>query len=154
MLWCSCRREAKVLRGSPLKRSTKPMKRSRMRGVKIDPADRLFSLWIRWRAGWRCERCMAQFEVGSQGLHCSHFWGRAREATRFDPENAVAHCHGCHSFLTANPELHREWKLKQIGQEAYDRLMVRAQLHQNKDRTMAKLYWQERLKQDFPQALN
>lgn len=125
-----------------------------MRGVRIDPADKLFSLWIRWRAGWKCQRCGAQFEIGSQGLHCSHFWGRARESTRFDPENAVAHCHGCHSYLTANPELHREWKLKQIGQEAYDRLMVRAQLHQGKDRMMAKLYWQERLKQDFPEALN
>lgn len=130
------------------------MKRTRMRGIRIDLADKYFSLWIRWRANWACERCGAQFEVGSQGLHCSHFWGRAREATRFDPENAVAHCHGCHSFLTANPELHREWKLKQIGQAAYDRLMVRAQLHQSKDRKLAEIYWKERLRQEFPEALN
>lgn len=121
--------------------------------MKIDPADRLFSLFIRYRAKWRCERCGAQYEIGSQGLHCSHFWGRARESTRFDEENASAHCHGCHSFLTANPELHRDWKLKQLGQEAYDRLMLRADARQKKDRKMAKLYWRERLKQEFPEAL-
>lgn len=138
-----------------MQRSLKPMKRGkRMRGVRIDPADKLFSLWVRWRAGWKCERCGAQFDVGSQGLHCSHFWGRAREATRFDPENCVAHCHGCHAHLTANPELHREWKLKQLGEEKYARLTVRAQLTAKKDRVMAKLYWQEKLKKDFPQALN
>lgn len=124
-----------------------------MRGVRIDPADKFFSLWIRWRAGWKCERCDAQYEPGSQSLHNSHFWGRARESTRFDPENCVAHCHGCHSFLTANPELHREWKLRQIGQTAYDRLTIRAQLTTKKDRKMAALYWQEKLKQDYPQAL-
>lgn len=147
------------MKRSQLARSTKPMKRSlmkrgrRMRGVRIDPADKFFSLWIRWRAGWKCERCGAQFEVGGQGLHCSHFWGRAREATRFDPENCVAHCHGCHAFLTANPELHREWKLKQIGEEKYNLLMVRAQLSAKKDRVMAALYWRHKLKQDYPQAL-
>lgn len=137
-----------------MRRSLKPMRRGkRIRGVRIDPADKLFSLWIRWRAGWKCERCGAQFEIGSQGLHCSHFWGRAREATRFDPENCVAHCHGCHAFLTANPELHREWKLKQLGEEKYSLLLVRAQLTAKKDRIMAKLYWQEKLRKDFPQAL-
>lgn len=125
-----------------------------MRGIRIDPADRYFSLYVRYRDNWTCQRCGAQYEPGSRSIHASHFWGRAREATRFDPENVVAHCHGCHSFFTANPELHRAWKLKQIGQPAYDRLMVRAQLHQSKDRKMAELYWKEKLKQDYPEALN
>lgn len=139
------------MKRTPIKRSLKPMKRSRMRGVRIDQADKFFSLFIRYRANWTCERCFTRYEVGSQGLHCSHFWGRAREGTRFDPENASAHCHGCHAFFTANPELHRQWKLKQIGQVAYDRLSIRAQTTHKKDRALAaivckKLYEEEKVR--------
>lgn len=147
-------KRSRIERRTPMSRGSTPMKRGkRMRGIRIDFADKYFSLWIRWRAGWKCQRCLKQFEVNSQGLHCSHFWGRAREATRFDPDNCVAHCHGCHSFLTANPELHREWKLKQIGQREYDKLMIRAHLTQKKDRTIAAIYWKQRLAEDYPQAL-
>ena len=129
----------------------KPMKRSRLvskkgkgfRGVRIDQADKFFSLFIRYRANWTSERCGTKYEVNSQGLHCSHFWGRAREATRFDPENASAHCHGCHAFFTANPALHCEWKLKQIGHAAYDRLMIRADSRQKKDRMLAAIVYKE-----------
>lgn len=120
----------------------------RMKGVRIDQADRLFSLFIRYRANWRCERCFKQHEVGSQGLHCSHFWGRARESTRFDPTNCVAHCHGCHSHLTANPEEHRAWKLKQIGQREYDLLMIRASTTVKKDRALQAIIAKKRYEQE------
>lgn len=120
-----------------------------MRGVRIDLADKYFSLFIRYRDNWTCQRCCKKYEVGSQGLHCSHFWGRARESTRFDPLNANAHCHGCHSFFTANPELHRQWKLSRIGQSEYDKLMIRAETRQKKDRKLMaivyeKLYLEEK----------
>lgn len=126
------------------------MKRGkRMRGVRIDLADKYFSLFIRYRDNWTCQRCFKKYEVGSQGLHCSHFWGRARESTRFDPLNANAHCHGCHSFFTANPELHRQWKLSRIGQSEYGKLMIRAETRQKKDRKLMavvyeKLYLEEK----------
>ena len=132
-----------LVRKSPLKRGTK-----RLKGVRIDQADRYFSLFVRYRANWTCERCFTRYEVGSQGLHCSHFWGRARESTRFDPENASAHCHGCHAFFTANPELHRAWKLKQIGQRAYDLLMIRAETRQKKDRALAAIVCKQLAEQE------
>lgn len=141
------------MKHSQLRRSSKPMKRTAMRGIRIDQADKYFSLFIRYRANWKCERCFKQYSPGDSGLHCSHFWGRARESTRFDPENASAHCHGCHSFFTANPELHREWKLKQIGQQGYDLLTIRAQTTHKKDRVLAaivckKLYEEEKSRFD------
>jgi len=117
--------------------------RKAMKGIRIDLADKYFSLFIRYRANWKCERCGTQYEVGSRGLHASHFWGRAREATRFDPENVVAHCHGCHAYLTASPEEHRYWKLKQIGQQRYDALMVRANLRQKKDRVLTAMIYKK-----------
>ncbi len=140
---------------SALKPSQKGLQRKRkgFKGIRIDLADKYFSLYVRYRDNWTCQRCLKPFDAGSQGLHNSHFWGRARESTRFDPLNCVAHCHGCHSFFTANPALHYEWKLKRIGQRDFDLLAIRAETRQKKDRTLAALYWKERLQQEFPQAL-
>lgn len=114
-----------------------------MKGIKIDLADKYFSLYIRYRDNWTCQRCGGKYEPGSTSIHASHFWGRARESTRFDPVNVCAHCHGCHSFLTANPELHRQWKLEQVGQKEYDLLMVRAQITQKKDRKLMKIIYEK-----------
>jgi len=122
--------------------------RKPMRSVKIDSADKYFSLYIRYRDNWTCQRCGTKYEPVTNALHNSHFWGRARESTRFDPLNASAHCHGCHSFFTANPELHRQWKLNRIGQAEYDRLMIRAETRQKKDRELMTILWkQEYLKE-------
>lgn len=127
------------------KSTWKKLKRgsARRSGIRIDPADRWFSLFIRYRANWTCERCGTEYEVGSQGLHASHFWSRGRESTRFDPVNVSAHCFGCHAELGGNPELHRQWKLKQIGQAEYDRLMVRAETRQKKDRKLMAIIWKQ-----------
>lgn len=127
------------------KSTWKGLKRSgkRRSGIRIDPADKYFSLFIRYRANWKCERCGTQYEPGSQGLHASHFWSRGKESTRFDPINVSAHCFSCHTILGGNPELHREWKLKQIGQQQYNLLTVRAQLHQKKDRKLMAIIWKQ-----------
>lgn len=155
-------------RSAPMRRSKFPMltyaevvtsrqpakKRKPMTGVKRDRADHFFSLYVRYRDNWRCQRCLAQYEPVTNALHCSHFWGRARESTRFDPVNCVAHCHGCHAFFTANPELHRQWKLSQIGQAEYDRLMIRAETRQKKDRALMAIVYKslyEKEKQRFEQ---
>ena len=124
----------------------------RRSGIRIDPADRFFSLYIRWRAGWRCERCGTQYPIGAQGLHCSHFYSRGRESTRFDEENASAHCFGCHAELGGNPEIHREWKLQRMGEEAYMKLRIRAEMRCKKDRVGQAMYWKLRLKQEYPDA--
>ena len=121
--------------------SRKPQARKRRGGIKIDSADKYFSLYIRYRDNWTCRRCFKEYEPVTNALHCSHFWGRARESTRFDPLNANAHCHGCHSYFTANPELHRQWKLNQIGQVEYDKLMIRAETRQKKDRALMAIIW-------------
>ena len=119
------------------KAALQPAKRKNRRsGIKIDLADKYFSLFVRYRANWRCEFCLTPYPVGAQGLHCSHFWGRARENTRFDPENASAHCFGCHQRLTANPESHREWKLQKIGEAKFAMLRIRAESRCKKDRKL------------------
>jgi hypothetical protein len=87
-----------------------------------------------------------QYEVGDKGLHNSHFYGRANENTRFEPDNCDALCHGCHRYFTANPEFYRTWKLKQLGQKRYDTLMLQAHTYKKKDRKMELIIWTEALK--------
>ena len=114
--------------------------------AKIDPADRYFSLWIRNRANWCCERCGKQYDPPTNALHCSHFMGRGKESTRFDPENASAHCYGCHQYLTSHPAEHMAWKVKQLGQEKVDALVLRSNLTVKKDRKAEAMYWKQEVK--------
>lgn len=70
-----------------------------MNGIKITPADKWFSLCIRERAGWVCERC----GVMSDSLQCAHVFGRGNKSVRLEPLNAFALCFTCHQYFTANP---------------------------------------------------
>ena len=101
--------------------------------TKIRPADKQFSLYIRNRDKWICQRCRKQYEVGSQGLHNSHFWSRGRENTRFDPENCDAMCFFCHLYLGSNPAEYNDWKLKQLGEKKFNALKLRAHILKKRD---------------------
>lgn len=95
--------------------------------IKITAADKWFSLCIRLRANWCCERCGTSYGGPSQALHCSHLHGRGKYATRFDPRNARSICYGCHQYLGAQPEMHRQWFREHLGPYDYDALTERAQ---------------------------
>jgi len=89
--------------------------------------DKVFSDAVRTRDKWRCQRCKKYYPEGKrQGLHCSHFYGRAKYSTRFDFDNAEALCYGCHQYLGSHPQEHREHKIKKIGQSKFDRLTLRS----------------------------
>ncbi len=91
--------------------------------IKLDKIDKVFSRLVRCRANWTCEKCGTFYEEGNrQGLHCSHIYGRARKSTRWSDLNAVAHCMGCHRFLTANPIIFSEWAKDYLGDENYFKL--------------------------------
>jgi hypothetical protein len=83
--------------------------------IKTSNLDRLFSQYVRARAGYRCERCGEKHASNSTGLHCSHIWSRRHVGTRWHPNNAVAHCMGCHSYLGGNPVLFTEWAEGYLG---------------------------------------
>lgn len=115
--------------------------------MKIDQADTYFSRYIRTRDNWTCQRCLKRYEEGSQGLHCSHFFGRRNEATRFDEDNCVALCFGCHKYFDEhNREAYRDFKLNQLGEKRFKALKVRANTIKKKDRKMEAIKWREALK--------
>ena len=99
-----------------------------MGAVKIRAADKHFSACVRERANWTCERCHRKTPDDKRmGLHCSHYHGRGKWATRFDPENCEAICYGCHAYLTANPHKHTARQKEQMGEGAYQILLERSQ---------------------------
>jgi len=82
-------------------------------GIKRTTADKLFSEIIRERDGWACQRCHKVYNKydphSRMGLHCAHNRGRANYNTRFNENNAVALCYGCHQYLGSNPKEHEEF---------------------------------------------
>lgn len=68
-----------------------------MGAVKLIPADTWFSKCVRMRTDWHCERCGSYSpEDRRMGLHCAHTFRRGNWSVRFDPDNCLALCNGCH----------------------------------------------------------
>lgn len=107
--------------------------------VKLDKADIEFSRYIRLRDK-QCKRC-GRLGTGKEdisGLQCSHFFGRGKESTRFDPDNCDATCFGCHQYWgSTDRESYRDFKIKQLGQKGFDLLLLKANTYTKKDRKMA-----------------
>lgn len=113
--------------------------------IKIDKADKLFSLWIRTRDEWTCQRCHTRYTPPTAALHCSHFMGRAKENTRFEPLNADALCYGCHQYFTSHPAEHYAWQVGKKGQKMVDRLVLAGNTYKKKDRKLEAMLWKQEL---------
>ena len=98
-------------------------------------------------------RCSSTVKLNDKRLpvshQASHFQGRRKEATRFEPLNVDTLCSGCHSYFTANPAEHYQWQVEKKGQSVIDSLILRSNLHQKKDRKAEAIYWRGRLRLDF-----
>lgn len=114
--------------------------------LKRSPADKLFSDYIRTRDDWTCQRCFRQYDPPTISLHCSHFHGRGKKSVRFDPENAVALCFGCHQHMGAHPQEHRDFFFKRLGEKKYDALTIRANTPQRVDEKFIAMGIREQLR--------
>ena len=104
----------------------KPDKKPRQ-GMKRDSLDALFSLYIRSRDHWTCQRCWKQFTPPTKVLHNSHFYGRTMHSVRYDPTNCDALCYGCHKYWEKEDrEGYRAFKIRQLGQKGFDLLTLAA----------------------------
>lgn len=114
--------------------------------ISNDIADRLFSQFIRLRDG-ECRKCHSSVSYNSNGdpisHQASHFQGRRKEATRFDPENVDCLCFYCHSYFTANPYEHVQWQIATKGQQRVTEIIVRSNGYVKKDRKMQAMVWKK-----------
>lgn len=120
--------------------------------MKLDKADKLFSLYIRTRDKWTCQRCHKQYVPPTRALHCSHFQGRGKEATRFEPLNADSLCYGCHQYFTSHPAEHYAWQVERKGQPTVDKLVLQSNTYKKKDRKLEAMYWAQELKKLTPNS--
>lgn len=125
--------------------------------IKRNKWDKVFSDAIRTRDKWICQRCSKYYPEGKrQGLHCSHFFGRARYSTRFDFENCEALCYGCHNYFTQHPDLHRKHKKIKLGEKKFNKLRIRSNTRAKKSEILSKEnydYLKNRLKK-YREVLN
>lgn len=117
--------------------------------MKIDNADKYFSLYIRTRDDWTCKRCGGRYEPPTRSLHCSHFVGRSKENTRYMEENCDALCWGCHRYFTSHPAEHYDWQVEQKGQATVDKIRLASSFYKKKDRVAEALYWKQAVEK-FP----
>lgn len=117
--------------------------------VTEDPADKAFSKWIRLR-DMKCMRCSSPVRLNTQGMpvshQASHFQGRRKEGTRFEPLNVDCLCGGCHQYFTANPGEHYMWQVERKGQKTVDLIILQSNTYHKKDRKAEEIYWKQKLK--------
>ncbi len=110
--------------------------------IRIDPLDTLFSKFIRLRAMelvGGCERCLAG-KVDYKQLQCSHFFGRGAKSVRYDEDNCVGLCFGCHQYFHSHPLEHTEWFRNHLGGTMFDLLRGRARIKEKVDKEAVRLY--------------
>jgi len=90
--------------------------------VKRDKRDDMFSKLVRERANHTCESCGKYCGPHHDGgrLDCSHIFSRRHIATRWHPDNAVAHCFTCHQRLGENPVEFNRWAEDFLGKGLLD----------------------------------
>ena len=90
--------------------------------MKISSADTAFAKCVKARTNWVCEKCEAQHEEGSQGLHCSHIFSRRHRTLRWCGDNAQSLCFSCHSWFGGNPADSGSWIIDLLGNGHIDLL--------------------------------
>lgn len=112
---------------------------------KIDKADHYFSLYIREKAGWKCEYCGKDFSAKDRRkyLQNSHYWGRVNESTRFDPDNCMALCAYCHNRLGHGDgrDDYRRIMIQRLGEKRFQLLEIKKNTYKKKDRYLESLLW-------------
>lgn len=110
------------------------------------------SQWVRLRDK-KCLRCESPVQFNEKGLpvshQASHFQGRGKESTRFDPENLATLCGGCHQYLTANPGEHYQWQVERLGEKKVKEIIIRSNMRGKKDRKLQKIAWKAKILEDF-----
>lgn len=97
-------------------KNTKPLKAK---------ADKLFSQIIRERGA--CERCGKGPDQAQ--LQCAHIISRRYNATRWDEENCLCLCGGCHFWAHQQPIAFGLWVIEKIGQAKATELRDQAQAY-------------------------
>ena len=115
--------------------------------IKRSSLDKLFSLIIRTRDGWRCQKCNKQYPERSGGLHCAHAFSRRHLGIRWEEDAACALCFYDHQFLDSHAEEKIAFFRARIGDKRYDELYARTKIPFRVDEAMVLLKLRTRHKE-------
>ena len=113
--------------------------------VKIDPVDRKVSEYVRKRSGGCCQKCGSP--RGWKGLECCHYIGRGNKSVRYDEDNCIALCTGCHSWYDEDPDRKKEFFISIVGEDQYRKVRMRADIGGKPDKEAIKLYFKHKIKE-------
>ena len=118
--------------------------------IRRDPLDILFSEFIRKRAilrGHCCERC-GHGKASYHELEAAHCHGRGAKSVRFDPDNSLGLCYGCHRYIDSQHVEKERLFREKIGDEGYEALKLRYLLKRPKpDRELIAIWLHEKIKE-------
>ena len=97
------------------------MKKITERKRLIKKLDDLWAKKIKERDGFTCQRCKSQ----SKRLNACHFYGRRNKTLRWDLDDGVTLCVGCHFWAHSNPAEFTEWFKEWTGEETFERLQTK-----------------------------
>ena len=105
---------------------------------RIEKLDEKMRFVIKEIAGWKCQVCDKDYsDVDSnkrKGFHHHHYFGKGNHfSVRWDLDNALALCWGCHrKFHNASNLLGadgpKDWMKKRLGEDRYERLEEKAKM--------------------------
>ncbi len=137
------------------------------KSIRRDQLDDLFSQYIRRRVYHdgeiTCQRCGYLLDTKGVGtyydttredgstrpawmsLETAHYKGRGQHSVRFDPDNALAVCSGCHPIIDSDPDEKIRVFTFWLGEERLDLLRARAVDTGKIDRQAIKLWLKQKL---------
>ena len=91
-------------------------------GLKRDKFDIIVSNITRKRERNCCESCNKTYER----TECAHIFGRRHRSVRWDLDNVLCLCHGCHRKYTENPVDFTRFLERYIGVDELNSLRIKA----------------------------
>ena len=114
--------------------------------IRRDKIDIEFSKYIRLRENYTCQACGK-----SDGLmDCAHIFSRRHAATRWDVNNAICLCRGCHMYYTDHPFEWVRWCHGKFGYDAINDLELKSRTickRTKKDKDLIYTALREKVKQ-------
>lgn len=117
--------------------------------IRLDKLDIILSESIRRRAIKRsggCERCLTP-KIDYKQLQCCHFHGRSNKSVRWDEDNCVGLCMGCHIYLDSHPLEKVEFFKTLLGERDFALLNSRMRITWPRpDKEALTLYYKEQIR--------
>jgi len=105
--------------------------------IKLRKTDLLFTKIQRFRFNYTCQKCSRKYDEYARlyNLGVSHYYGRSREATRYDNDNVTLLCNlPCHRLWEGMERGdYTEYMITRLGQKGFEELTARSNTYKKRD---------------------